>query len=343
MRSVLSGATVPGAVYPFAVAVFLWFGQTVSSVELMIDGVPIPDDAHVSAASQPASETQKRLLGAWAGAWGGFLRHILIVEDIRPDGEASVVYAIGDSPAANITRQWSRHKGTVSGDTLTLAGNFATYQLTTAEMLLATYQRGQGRSHATMTRIELAALTRPGATINWTSGEDEFLDTDLTEDGKRVRLEVVLFKPKGSGPFPLVVFNHGSTGMGRQPELFTLTWSGPPGLAQFFLEKGWMVAVAGESQMAYTMRGSRRTARRAIRAIRADRCRARTGRLPTLRQLLLRSSGVRMSPASGFSSGGCREGESCRSPTRDYIPNRSQASSTSSGAGKANIARRQAR
>jgi len=130
----------------------------------------------------------------------------------------------------------------VSGDTLTLAGNFATYQLTAAEMLLATYQRGQGRSHATMTRIELAALTRPGATINWTSGEDEFLDTDLTEDGKRVRLEVVLFKPKGSGPFPLVVFNHGSTGMGRQPELFTLTWSGPPGLAEFFLEKGWMVA-----------------------------------------------------------------------------------------------------
>jgi hypothetical protein len=32
---------------------------------------------------------------------------------------------------------------------------------------------------------------------------------DLIEDGKRVRLEVVLLKPNGSGPFPLLVFNHG--------------------------------------------------------------------------------------------------------------------------------------
>jgi len=92
------------AVYSCAAAIFLWFGQTVSSAEMIIDGVPIPDDANVSAASPSASETKKRLLGAWAGAWGGSLRHILIVEDIRPDGEASVVYAIGDSPAANITR-----------------------------------------------------------------------------------------------------------------------------------------------------------------------------------------------------------------------------------------------
>jgi hypothetical protein len=52
---------------------------------------------------------------------------------------------------------------------------------------------------------------------------------------------VVLFKPKGLGPFPLLVFNHGSTGNGTQPALFTLA-SSDPGLAEVFLEKGWMVA-----------------------------------------------------------------------------------------------------
>jgi hypothetical protein len=102
------------AVYSFAVAVLLRLGQTVSGVELMIDGVPT-DDAHVSAAPKSASETQKRLLGAWVGTWGGSLRHILIVEDIRAGGEASVVYAIGDCRAplepaqGNIVRRYSHH------------------------------------------------------------------------------------------------------------------------------------------------------------------------------------------------------------------------------------------
>ncbi len=233
-----------GAIYWFAVAVFLWFGQMVSSAELVIDGVPIPDDAHVSAAPQSASETQKRLLGAWVGAWDNYWRHILIVEDIRVDGEARVVWANGDSPGDGpcggvFVREWSREEGTVSGDTLTLADDIATYKLTAADMLLATFNCFQPHFQARMSRIELAALTRPGATINW-SDELEFLDTDLTEDGKRVRLEVVLFKPKGSGPFPLLVFNHGRIYRGT-PASLTRPESHPE-LAEFFLEKGWMVA-----------------------------------------------------------------------------------------------------
>ncbi|MGH6843486.1 MAG: alpha/beta hydrolase family protein, partial [Methylocella sp.] len=274
-----------GIVFSFAVAVFLWFVLRVSSAvlhlikmwltvpveelgangkatissgksnergtprggELIIDGVPIPDDAHVSPAPQSASETQKRLLGAWVGASGGSLRHILIVEDIRADGEASVVYAVGDPPL--VASRWQRRfKGTVSGDTLTIAVPFAnptaTYKLTAADMLLATFHFGHVPAYARMSKVELAALTRPGATMNWksnwTSGEAEFLDTDLTEDGKRVRLEVVLFKPKGSGPFPLLVFNHGRIYRGT-PASLTLTESHPE-LAEVFLEKGWMIA-----------------------------------------------------------------------------------------------------
>lgn len=146
-------------VYAVGVLGFLWFGQMVSSAELTIDGVPIPNDVHVSVAPQSAPETQQRLFGAWAGAWGGSLRHILIVEDICGDGEASVVSAIGDSAISG--SQWRRRKGTVSGDTLNIAAPFAyptaTYKLAAADMLLATYHAGLVPLYARMSKIELAA------------------------------------------------------------------------------------------------------------------------------------------------------------------------------------------
>lgn len=208
---------------------------TVASNVLFIDGVPIPEDAHVLPAPQSASETQKRLLGAWVGTWNHSCRHILIVEDIHVDGEARVVWANGDDS------EWSREEGIVSGDTLTTADGLITYKLTATDKLLAECECFTHIANARMSRIELAALTRPGATINWPDGV-EFLDTDLTEDGKRVRLEVVLFKPNGSGPFPLLVFNHGRIYKGTLTSPTLTETETHPNLAEFFLEKGWMVA-----------------------------------------------------------------------------------------------------
>jgi pimeloyl-ACP methyl ester carboxylesterase len=68
-----------------------------------------------------------------------------------------------------------------------------------------------------------------------------FLDTTLREGGKPVKLEVVIEVPAGQGPFPLLVFNHGSTSTGTEPQRFTVTWW-MPSIAHFFVEKGWMVA-----------------------------------------------------------------------------------------------------
>lgn len=198
-----------------------------------IDGVPIPDDVKVSPAPQSASETQKRLLGAWAGTSDDSWRHILIVEDIRADGEARVVFASSNSS------EWSREEGRLAGDTLSLDEGLVTYKLTATDRLLAEFECFTHVAQARMSRIELAALTRLGATIDWSDGV-EFLDTDLTEDGKPVHLEAVLFKPKGSGPFPLLVFNHGRLCWGASRWL-TRTETHLE-LAEFFLEKGWMVA-----------------------------------------------------------------------------------------------------
>ena len=68
----------------------------------------------------------------------------------------------------------------------------------------------------------------------------EFISTSLMEGGKPVRLELLVRKPHGTGPFPTVVFNHGSTGRGDNPELFRRSWSAAT-VADFFVERGWMI------------------------------------------------------------------------------------------------------
>ncbi len=52
-------------------------------------------------------------------------------------------------------------------------------------------------------------------------------DTDIT-------LEATLYKPEGDGPFPVVIFNHGSTGPGIIPEDVTIN---PWGLVAIYLKK----------------------------------------------------------------------------------------------------------
>jgi dienelactone hydrolase len=53
-------------------------------------------------------------------------------------------------------------------------------------------------------------------------------------------LEIVASKPQGEGPFPTVVFNHGSTGRGHNASLFTRTIS-PAVIGNHFVERGWMI------------------------------------------------------------------------------------------------------
>lgn len=68
----------------------------------------------------------------------------------------------------------------------------------------------------------------------------ELIPTSLVEAGKPVRLELLISKPNGVGPFPTLVFNHGSTGRGDNPELFGRSWSSST-ISKYFVDKGWMV------------------------------------------------------------------------------------------------------
>jgi dienelactone hydrolase len=68
----------------------------------------------------------------------------------------------------------------------------------------------------------------------------EQIATPLVEDGKPVHLELLIRKPQGIGPFPTVVFNHGSTGRGDEPTLFKRR-SSSAAAANYFVERGWMI------------------------------------------------------------------------------------------------------
>ena len=59
-------------------------------------------------------------------------------------------------------------------------------------------------------------------------------------DGKPLTLESIVFRPPGPEPFPTLLFNHGSTGEGKNPAVFRET-SVEPNVACWFTERGWML------------------------------------------------------------------------------------------------------
>jgi dienelactone hydrolase len=62
----------------------------------------------------------------------------------------------------------------------------------------------------------------------------------VTVDGEQVKLAVITYKPEGNGPFPTLIFHHGSTGRGNDPLLFPKPYD-PAALAGWFKARGWAV------------------------------------------------------------------------------------------------------
>jgi dienelactone hydrolase len=54
-----------------------------------------------------------------------------------------------------------------------------------------------------------------------------------------VSLEIVVAKPAHDGPFPTIIFNHGSTGRGQNKAVYKRTIS-PAVIANYFVARGWM-------------------------------------------------------------------------------------------------------
>jgi dienelactone hydrolase len=59
-------------------------------------------------------------------------------------------------------------------------------------------------------------------------------------DGSTVKLATITHKPAGAGPFPILIFHHGSTGRGTDSSVFARPYE-PIFLADWFVARGWAV------------------------------------------------------------------------------------------------------
>lgn len=229
-------------------AAAVWPLRATAAADFVVDGVPLPADASMASAPQSATDLQQRWSGAWVGAWNGALKHILLVERIDADGSAGIVYAEADNLHTGIRARWWRLAAVVSRNTLAVTGpSFtATYDMDDDEGLNGLFRSGDRMARAAMSRTDLASLTlasmmEPDSGIVWSRGKSEMLQTDLIEDDRPIRLETIIFKPSGPAPFPLAVFNHGSTGKYATPGLARESWVSLE-VADFLNKRGWLVA-----------------------------------------------------------------------------------------------------
>ena len=192
----------------------------------------LPADVSVQAPASSVSSGKARWSGIWSG-WGCQSRACdikLVVEKLSDEG-ATIVY-VGASASSKLSERVQA----------VFAGNELKAKLSTGTALsfrirpdTSGVMEFAGVGPDSSVRVA-GVLSQNPAPIKTT----ERITTPFTENGKPVTLEVVIYKPAANGPFPALMFNHGSTGSGDNPATFTSTYTSAT-LARFFTDKGWLV------------------------------------------------------------------------------------------------------
>lgn len=193
----------------------------------------LPPDIAPLASGTPVSGEQQAWLGVWKG-WAGAGRTTdlkIAIDNLSPAG-ATLVYAEARAPlhrySERVTARWVGHElHALLNGRVTLV----------ARLRQPKVMEVQGRAGE---RLIFSGVLSPEADA-LPAREVVRVPTPFTEQGQSVTLEMVVFKPQGAGPFPAVLFNHGSTGNGDIPAMFKETWTSTL-IAHFFNERGWLVA-----------------------------------------------------------------------------------------------------
>jgi dienelactone hydrolase len=203
--------------------------------------IPLPSDLKIDSPAADVPASVARFAGAWAhGAWDGVLPHVLVVETVDGSGRAQIVYGLGDSAEADVTRRYWRATGRIVGDLLTFdlsEGASVAYHID-GNSLRGTYTSRRRRYTVMLMRATLAEVRAvPASVPGMVAGTT--VRIPMTEPGgKPATLEATLYRPAGKGPHPVLLFNHGSTGGGTVALSVTLR---PSRQAQFFVERGFAV------------------------------------------------------------------------------------------------------
>jgi len=188
--------------------------------------VPLPDKFEMETPAADVPAEMARFQGAWVGTWHDD-RHILIVERVKADGHASVIFAQSDSAFYGMNREWWRDEAVIVDGVLTLTGfRLFQYAFDSPDRLYMTAAlKSGGVTSGGLVRADPARLAAGERPAEWPwPGERVWIPhlTVRTPDGSRpIMLEATYYPPAGASPAPLAIFTHGSD-VGRNQ---LRTWS----------------------------------------------------------------------------------------------------------------------
>lgn len=118
-------------------------------------GMPLPPNSTVKAPAETVTGAAKAFSGKWEGAWDGRMLHTLVVEEVKSNSEAVVVYAWQEPPVENAWGAgWYRTTAVIEGTTLKVPlrnGIRAWYELLPDGTLKGGYLRPNAPSQANAT------------------------------------------------------------------------------------------------------------------------------------------------------------------------------------------------
>lgn len=211
--------------------------------------VPLPDKFDIEMPTPDVSPEVARFHGAWVGTWGDDNRHILVVERVKPDGHADIVFAHADSAYYNMYREWFRSEAKIADGVLTFAATFTGLYVTLRFAFdgpdrlyeTATY-KPEGVRSGTLVRTDVARLAARDLPLEWPGpGERVSIPhlTVRTPDGARpIMLEATLYRPPGPGPAPVAIISHGADAGRNQLRTWTASTE-----AHWLRDKGFAVLV----------------------------------------------------------------------------------------------------
>ena len=196
---------------------------------------PITAAAPTNIAVLKPSSDLPASVAAWSGNWSGWAGQgrsydvKLIVESLSLNEATIVCVRASDDQGVFSERVLAQVRGNELRGRLTNGASLQ-FRMRNPDVVELLWRELDGRWIA-------GVLSRPSVEEQRIS---ERVPTEMFERGEQIMLEMVTFKPAGPGPFPTLVFNHGSTGIGNDPALFTSTVTSPA-MAKYFNDRGWMV------------------------------------------------------------------------------------------------------
>jgi len=186
----------------------------------------LPDDISIAPPSSAVGHDAASFSGAWLGTWGGELPTALVVEQISSNGIAQVIYSWGDSKSHAFKAGWKRQTGKISNGELQFsspAGAKISFVFERSGMLLGQYEfTNQPPALAELQRIPSTnsstiteAAKRP--VVSWEEIRIPVHSQVGPTQGKDFSLQTTIYRQASPGRHPVVIFNHGSTGLGIVP------------------------------------------------------------------------------------------------------------------------------